>query len=87
MNQCTDDMLWCDVLCLCLTAEQAVQRTQSLTERFHMLGGAEPAGDGICEETVIFTHRLQEEEEDEEGEEETSVVMETCYRSKPSAEL
>lgn len=63
------------MLCLCLTAEQAVQRTESLTERFDMFGGAEPAGDGICEETVVFTHGLQEEEEEEE---ETCVVMETC---------
>lgn len=28
-----------------------------------MFGGAEPAGDQITEETVIFAHRLEEEEE------------------------
>ena len=46
---------------MCLTAQQTVQRAESLTERFDMFGGAEPAGDHITEETVIFTHGLQEE--------------------------
>ncbi len=41
-----------------LTAEQAVQRADSLSERSDMFGGAEPAGDQIIEETVVFTHRL-----------------------------
>lgn len=50
------------VVKLCLTAEQAIQRAESLRERFNMFGGAEPAGDHITEESVIFTHRLQEEE-------------------------
>lgn len=50
------------VLWWCLTAEQAVQRAESLTQSFDMFGGAEPAGDGVTEEAVIFTHRLEEED-------------------------
>lgn len=46
-----------------LTAEQVVRRAESLSERFDVFGGAEPAGDRIIEETVVFTHRLKEEEQ------------------------
>lgn len=49
-----------------LTAQQVVQRAQPLSERFDVFGGAEPAGDEIAEEAVVFAHRLQEEEEEEE---------------------
>lgn len=45
-----------------LTAEQAVQRAELLSQRFHVLGGAEPAGDRIAEEAVVSAHGLQEEE-------------------------
>ncbi len=53
-----------------LTAQQAVQRAEPLSERLDMFGGAEPAGDRITEETIVFAHRLREEER-------TSVIMET----------
>lgn len=51
------------MLQLCLTAEQAIQWAESLSERFDMFGGGKPAGDQITEETVIFAHRLQDEDE------------------------
>lgn len=51
------------MLYLCLTAEQSLQRAESLSERFDMFGGGEPAGDQIIEETVVFTYRLQGKEE------------------------
>lgn len=46
---------------MCLTAEQAVQRAESLGQRFDVFGGAEPARDQIREEAVVFAHSLQEE--------------------------
>lgn len=50
-----------------LTAEEVVQRAESLTEGSDVFGGAEPAGHHVGEEIVVFTHRLQERSAVSEG--------------------